>query len=1048
MPGRAIVHLDMDCFYAQVEQRRLGLGLPPWTSKESVPLAVQQWDGLIAVNYAARACGVKRGMRAGEAAQVCPGIELVHVETLAGDGSAASGADPDRRTQKACLRRYRQASEEVFAIFARYGSRCEMASIDEAYLDLTAEAARWLTSEECCQPSRLEVIASAAASVAGCTPDPKDDAALLAAGVLVEALRADVLAETGFTVSAGIAENKMCAKLGSACHKPNRQTIVPRHHVRQFMGSVPLRELRGLGGKLGDKLRAATGLGMDSPCSELMQVPLADLQRHLGEQQGVVVFRLAQGIDTEEVTPNMKRKQYMSFKSFQPWIQNMEALDPWLASLAEEVVERLRDDPSRQPKTMVLQHRGLLEENHARNWIAGRSSELTRTVSRSCPFPAGPPTTAPIVAAARKLLREKVDMAFPCSRLAIGATDFVEVPRGPQISTFFTSEKRVEKAGKFGSSAPFPKPSLGTGAQDAQVANFHRASRLHFLGTWRERFEQWQRQGGDATGLVLPKVLATLRLGLEAAAVGGGVEGASAGKPGGDGSASWAHLDMDCFFASVATRDLPEGDTVPIAVTSGVGPTSEICSANYAARKWGVTTALWTVERAMEVLPTLRIIPVSEELLKNVETAWQQVYQLLVVACGGQADRVVLRSCDEASLRVEGVHTLAWAQALKTAVRDQTGCTCSVGIGPSQVVAKLAVKACKPDGARHVLVEEVNEFLANLPTSSLPQVGRKLATLLEQRGLACCRDVLAHSKGQLREWFGAKGEMLWANTRGQDFGAATQQTQRKSMSAEINWGVRVQDRASAVQILAEVAQQLADRLTSSEAFAAHVTLKLKIAVPGWVEPPWKKGGHGHCDDVSRSAALPRPSQEKDHLLRCGTQLFDSLAPDPRRVRGVGLAARLAEGPASSTGVGLERWFVPPKGGPSVPTFKEVDAVDTEVDDTASEDGWCAPLPPSKDTLAQRCGEPSGSDCGVIDLEALELQDSTPSRPETADRAVEVQCPVCQAMQAVGSIETHVNSHFDKATLDPSPAPKKKPRRTLLDFAATAVASSNDCEFVG
>ena len=72
---RAVVHLDADCFYAAVERQRLNV--PP-----EVPLAVQQWSSLIAVDYNCRKFGVKRGMRVEEAQKLCPGIRFVHVKIL------------------------------------------------------------------------------------------------------------------------------------------------------------------------------------------------------------------------------------------------------------------------------------------------------------------------------------------------------------------------------------------------------------------------------------------------------------------------------------------------------------------------------------------------------------------------------------------------------------------------------------------------------------------------------------------------------------------------------------------------------------------------------------------------------------------------------------------------------------------------------------------------------------------------------------------------------------------------------------------------------
>ena len=76
--GRVIIHLDLDAFYAQVESRRLGI-------HASTPLVVQQWRGIIAVNYAARAAGIKRHLTVDEAAKLCPGVVFVHVETIGDD---------------------------------------------------------------------------------------------------------------------------------------------------------------------------------------------------------------------------------------------------------------------------------------------------------------------------------------------------------------------------------------------------------------------------------------------------------------------------------------------------------------------------------------------------------------------------------------------------------------------------------------------------------------------------------------------------------------------------------------------------------------------------------------------------------------------------------------------------------------------------------------------------------------------------------------------------------------------------------------------------
>jgi len=100
----------------QVEHKRLGIG---WDE----PLAVQQWGGLIAVNYAARKRGIGRFMTAEDAKKACPEIHLVHVELIGekGEESSASKAAQSRSREKVTLQRYRVASAEIFQVLKRFG---------------------------------------------------------------------------------------------------------------------------------------------------------------------------------------------------------------------------------------------------------------------------------------------------------------------------------------------------------------------------------------------------------------------------------------------------------------------------------------------------------------------------------------------------------------------------------------------------------------------------------------------------------------------------------------------------------------------------------------------------------------------------------------------------------------------------------------------------------------------------------------------------------------------------------------------------------------
>ncbi|KAH0605144.1 uncharacterized protein H6S33_005126 [Morchella sextelata] len=131
-PLRVIAHIDLDAFYAQVETKRLSL-------PADEPLAVQQWQNLIAVNYAARAHSVTRHETATDALKRCPQLRLVHVATWrAGDMHWAYHDTPSIATHKACLDPYRAESKKILALFRSACPRVEKASIDESFLDLSA----------------------------------------------------------------------------------------------------------------------------------------------------------------------------------------------------------------------------------------------------------------------------------------------------------------------------------------------------------------------------------------------------------------------------------------------------------------------------------------------------------------------------------------------------------------------------------------------------------------------------------------------------------------------------------------------------------------------------------------------------------------------------------------------------------------------------------------------------------------------------------------------------------------------------------------------
>uniref|UniRef100_A0A182QTL6 DNA polymerase eta n=1 Tax=Anopheles farauti TaxID=69004 RepID=A0A182QTL6_9DIPT len=355
---RVVVLVDMDCFYCQVEEK-----LNP--SIRGKPIAVVQYNpwqggGIIAVNYPARAEGVTRHMRGDEAKQHCPEIELPQVPQVRG---------------KADLTRYREAGKEVADVLKSFTPLLERASIDEAYLDITErvlvriremnEGKFHLLPEKLANTFAVgydnigEFVKKLSStfetgSSGNSTPDQleykKSDIKLLVGASIVNEIRAAVKEKTGYECSAGIAHNKILAKLTAGFHKPNKQTILPIDSISKLYETLPLKKVKGLGGKLGDQVCEVLKIKF---MSELVQFPESLLQQHFDERMGSWMYLMARGIDLEAVTAKFHSKSIGCCKRFpgKNAITGLATLTHWLNELATEVNERLEKDLDENNRT-------------------------------------------------------------------------------------------------------------------------------------------------------------------------------------------------------------------------------------------------------------------------------------------------------------------------------------------------------------------------------------------------------------------------------------------------------------------------------------------------------------------------------------------------------------------------------------------------------------------------------------------------------------------------------------------------------------------------
>lgn len=268
---RKIIHVDMDAFFASVEQRD-----DPALRGRPVAVGHAAARGVVAAaSYEARRFGVRSAMPSTTAQRKCPNLVFV----------------PPR------FEVYRAVSTQIHAIFSDYTDLIEPLSLDEAYLDVTA-----------------------------------DRRGLGTASATAEEIRRRILEETGLTASAGISYNKFLAKLASDQNKPNGQFVVAPGRGEAFVEDLPVRRFHGVGPVTAAKME---GLGIRTG-ADLRRQSLAFLQHHFGKS-GPWYYAIARGKDDRAVNPDRTRKSSGSETTFASDLTDPDAIEAGVAAMADDV---------------------------------------------------------------------------------------------------------------------------------------------------------------------------------------------------------------------------------------------------------------------------------------------------------------------------------------------------------------------------------------------------------------------------------------------------------------------------------------------------------------------------------------------------------------------------------------------------------------------------------------------------------------------------------------------------------------------------------------
>lgn len=286
------------------------------------------------------------------------------------------------------------------------------------------------------------------------------------------------------------------------------------------------------------------------------------------------------------------------------------------------------------------------------------------------------------------------------------------------------------------------------------------------------------------------------------------------------------HIDMDAFFASVEQKRRPELLGRPVVIGGDGDPTKRgvVSTASYEARKFGIHSAM-PLRTAHKLCPYAVFLPVD---YKEYSRMSEQIKKLL----GEFTPTIEHAGIDEAFLDISQISKPSdeIAKEIKKRISQETGLTCSIGIAPNKLLAKIASDMQKPDGLTIITEEDIEHRIWPLPVRKLRGVGPKNSAYLEGMGIKTIGDLASASLNKLIERFGESyGRYLYEASRGMDESPIITHWEPKSAGREITFQKDIYDRQLLRKILAEVAREVVNDIRQRGYKGKTVTLKVRFS---------------------------------------------------------------------------------------------------------------------------------------------------------------------------------------------------------------------------
>lgn len=332
------------------------------------------------------------------------------------------------------------------------------------------------------------------------------------------------------------------------------------------------------------------------------------------------------------------------------------------------------------------------------------------------------------------------------------------------------------------------------------------------------------------------------------------------------------HIDMDAFFAAVEERRNPGLKGRPVVIGGMGDPTRRgvVSTANYDARKYGVHSAL-PLRTAYKLCPHAVFLPVDFEAYETASRLFKSVLtEVTSIIENAGIDEAYLDITDEADSNE------AIIDKIKQGIMERTGLTCSIGIAPNKLLAKIASDMQKPNGVTIFTDDNIREKLWPLPIRKLYGIGPKTEAHLKALRIETVGQLAAQSLEALIQQFGPSyGQYLYEAARGIDDSPIITHWEPKSFSRETTFQSDVRDWQTIAKTIAELTKDVVADMAARDYCARTITLKIR---------------YSDFRTVTRACSVQKPTMREDEIRRVAFSCLKRVELQGKRVRLVGVRA--------------------------------------------------------------------------------------------------------------------------------------------------------------